>query len=179
MEPWSLVCPFLNDKFYGPPFMTSFHFIWALFFLFPNKNGIDIGTKREWIIHMYLIFGTLFQRGYHGRGGFIGTLRRELGVLLKHRITDKTGKPWFQLCLRISAYLLPLLQLVPFPTVPSIDAVEGLSVGNFLICQGLEITSVNAAPRFMRTAEHRPQPSSAFYTLQHGPVISLRGMLQF
>lgn len=57
LETWSLVCSFLKDTFYFSPCITSFHFIWALFFLFLNKNGIGIGAWREWVIHpcLYLV----------------------------------------------------------------------------------------------------------------------------
>lgn len=89
LEPCRLVCPFLNDKCYGPPFITFFHFIWALFFLFPNKNGIDMGARREWIIHVYSHIWYTISKRYHGLGSFIGTLRSELEVLFKHQSPEK------------------------------------------------------------------------------------------
>lgn len=141
LETWSLVCSFLNDKFYFSPCITSSHFIWALCFLFLNKNGINIGAWRAWIIHTCLYLVHYFKRGIMGLGA---SLELWKGVGLSVSQTPKPQEDclgrhdpnsiWGPKLIYCQIY-----NLLPSRTVLFIDVVEEISADIFLNWPILEI----------------------------------------
>lgn len=115
------------------------------------------------------IFALLFQRGYHGLGGCIGTLRsRELELLLKHQSPKRTvgeGMVSSSILGHTASYLLSTLRLVSFQNCPSHWCSRGSSCRQLAYLPSSGSTdSVNASSRFLMPGDHRPQGSSAFHT---------------
>lgn len=163
--------------------MTSFHFIWALIFFFlPNKSGIDIGTRREWIIHTYSHIWYTVSKRVSGTRGFHWNLEKEWTwtVIKTSKAPRRWGRQdsssvWGAHLICCQAY-----QLSPSGTVPFTDAVEGLSTDNSPICLIPEMPSVKG---FLWVYDGGRSQTSAKrcipHAVQHGLVFSLKEIFQF
>lgn len=151
--------------------------LWFSFFSFfsPSKSGIDIGTRREWIAHLYSHSWYTVSERVSGTSGFHWNLEKEwTWMVMKTPKPREDGEDPPRAPFEDLSSFAASLQVIPFwncPVPPRSGG--GLSTDNVPVCLIPEMPPVKASSGFTMTGGHRPQRSSTFHAPRSTGLFSL------